>query len=209
MVRNNDLYPKRFERFRKFHHNLLQREYPLRHEEQGVITWYPETGIEFLTLNTAWEIDKAFPDRATIHGEALNKALMESRKHKAALRIVVWHHAVWANRQIANQEQIEHLVKAGFRLCLHGDIHEEAAQAVPFLDQGRRLQVLGAGSFGSRHEGLPDGTPRLYSLLEIDEEFTRVRVRMRSQRRADGAFDTFAVFGDEAESRRGWFDVQL
>lgn len=210
LVRNNDEYPKRFERFRKLHHNLLQREYPLRHEEQAVITWYPETGIEFLTLNTAWQIDKAFPDRASIHGPALNRALLEARKNDARLRIVIWHHAVWANRQIANREQIEHLLKAGYRLCLHGDIHEEDAQVVNHLDAAqRRLYVIGAGSFSSRGAGLPEGTPRLYSLLEIDQDFKKVRVRMRAQRRADAGFAPHAVFGTDDETRRGWYDIKL
>lgn len=208
LVRNNDEYPKRFERFRKLHHNLLQREYPLRHEEQAVITWYPETGIEFLTLNTAWQIDKAFPDRASIHAQALNRALLQSHKNDAKLRIVVWHHAVWAHRQIANPEQIEHLVKTGYRLCLHGDIHEEAAQMLNHLDSAsRRLHVIGAGSFSSSAAGLPEATPRLYSLLEIDPEFKKVRVRMRAQRRA--AFEPYARFGADTDRRRGWYDIKL
>ena len=124
LVRINEVFPTRFDRFRKFHHNLLQREYPLQHEEQGVVVFYPETGIEFLTLNTAWDIDKR-SNRISIQADALSRGLLQSRNNRAGLRIVVWHHAVWNSRQIANPDQVARLIKAGYRICLHGDVHTD------------------------------------------------------------------------------------
>jgi WD40 repeat protein/predicted MPP superfamily phosphohydrolase len=193
LVRNRAEYPKRFESFRKMYHNLVQRPYPLAHVDQGVVIWYPESEIEFLTLNSAWEIDSKFPDRATINLDALGKAILESKKHPAKLRIVVWHHPVRAERQISNQQVISNLIQAGYRLCLHGDIHRETAEIIGQLDPKNRLHVAGTGSLGQGGEG----TPRLYNLLEVDRQFKSVQVRMRAQRQVGGAFGPHAVVPTE------------
>jgi hypothetical protein len=89
---------------------------------------------------------------------------------------------LWAERQIANLQVISNLAKSGYRLYLHGDIHEETSLSVP-----KGLHAIGTGSLGQGGEG----TPRLYGLIEVDRDFKRVMLRRRGQRKAGGAFGPF------------------
>ena len=126
------------------------------------------------------------------------------------LRIVVWHHAVSGNRQIVNPENIKRLSKAGYRICLHGDVHEERNDLLNHLDAQRSFHVVGVGSFSSADPGLPYATPRLYNLLEIDRKFDRIHVRSRAQRNIDADFEPFAIYpGRDADVRRGDYWINL
>ena len=53
-VRHPENFPKRFERFSDgFFHPLLHKDYSLSYAEQGISYLFPDTGIQFLTLNSA------------------------------------------------------------------------------------------------------------------------------------------------------------
>jgi hypothetical protein len=93
LIRNETEYPKRFDLFRKCYKGLKQADYPEPHELQGLVIPYEETGIEFLTLNSAWAIDRFHPERISINSQALAKALLD-KKPKMKLGIAVWHHAM-------------------------------------------------------------------------------------------------------------------
>lgn len=198
LIRQETEYPKRFERFRSFYKSLTQEDYPEPHEEQGMVMSYPDDGIEFLTLNTAWQIDRFHPERIGVHSGALSKALMKV-KPDMKLRLVVWHHAVSGNRQVANQENIQRLTQAGYRLLLHGDVHEERSGLMNHLDHEKRLHVVGTGAYSSPDSGLVAATPRLYNLLEVERDFSTIRVRSRAQRQIDGAFAPFAIYPQEGD----------
>ena len=58
LVRDEDTYPARFENFRKFYHELTQELYPLQAAAQGMAFLFPEPRLQFLALNSAWEIDE-------------------------------------------------------------------------------------------------------------------------------------------------------
>jgi predicted MPP superfamily phosphohydrolase len=211
LLRNESEYPKRFNRFRACYKALTQSDYPLDHRDQGVIIPFPEDGLEFLTLNSAWEIDRFHASRVSINGAALSKALMQSRSD-ARLRIVAWHHAVYGSRPVANPEVFERLVAKGYRLCLHGDVHEERNDSINHVDPNRTLYVVGTGSFSSPAGELPSATPRLYNIIEVERDFRRVHIRARAQRRVDGAFTPHAVYGagSDPDLRRGdyWISIQ-
>jgi hypothetical protein len=210
LIRKKVEYPKRFDLFRSFYKGLTQEDYPDLHADQGLLMLYPEDGIEFLTLNSAWEIDRFNPGRISINGDALSKALLRTAP-QAKLRIVAWHHAVAGNRKVANPEAIERLTNAGYRLCLHGDVHEERNDLLNHLDADRSFHVAGAGSFSSRDSNLPYATPRLYNLFEIDRGLGRVHVRARAQRRFDGAFEAYAIYpgGEDPDVRRSDYWITL
>ncbi|MBP85782.1 MAG: hypothetical protein CMJ64_03550 [Planctomycetaceae bacterium] len=58
-VRHPDNFPRRFESFsNSFYHPLRQELYPLAYADQGVSYLFDDTGMQFLTLNSAWEIDQ-------------------------------------------------------------------------------------------------------------------------------------------------------
>jgi len=209
LLRDDAVYPTRFELFRKCYHQLKQAEYPLRLEEQVVLVPFPETGIEFLLLNSAWEIDKFYPKRAGIHPEALAKALLNAGSPNGRLRIAVWHHAVTGNDKIRDESYVGNLVKAGFRLCLHGDVHEPRAALMNHLDPGKTLHVVGAGSFAAKAEDRPESVPRMYNLLEVERDLGRVRVSVRKQDRKNEAFGPFPVRQTAPGTMVDWYDINL
>ena len=204
LIRNEREYPRRFELFRHCYKGITQEDYPEAPELQGMVIPYADDGIEFLTLNTAWQIDRFHPERISIHPDALSKALLKSAVGMK-LRIVVWHHAVYGGRQVANLENIERLIQAGYRVCLHGDLHMERDNLLNHLDSKRSLHVIGTGTYASL-DGL-----RQYNLLEIDRDFRGIRVRSRAQRKLDGPFEPHAVYpdSDDPDVRRGdyWIDL--
>ncbi len=210
LVRDEEEYPKRFDLFRRCYKGLTQADYPLRHELQGIVMPYPDHGIEFLTLNSAWHIDRFHKERISINGDALAKALLKTDP-TMKLRIAVWHHAVTGSRKVANPENIDRLIKKGYRLCLHGDVHEERNDLLNHLDSARSLHVVGAGSFSAPDSGLPPSTGRLYNVLEIGRDFRRIHVRSRAQRKIDGPFEAYAIYpaGDDPDMRRGDYWITL
>lgn len=104
-VRHPENFPKRFEQFSNgFLHPLLQKDYPLSYADQGISYLFPYAGIQFLTLNSAWQIDKYGRKKAGIHPDAvagvianadeeLKRAVKRGdlKKPQAPLRIGVWH----------------------------------------------------------------------------------------------------------------------
>ena len=66
-VRHPENFPKRFLRFSDgFFHPLVHNDYPLSYTGQGIAYLFPDTGVQFLTLNSAWEIDKHGRKKASI-----------------------------------------------------------------------------------------------------------------------------------------------
>ena len=148
LVRNEAQYPQRFLNFGKFYHSLVQQPYPLQADEQGWSFLFPDVRLQFLALNSAWEIDEFFKERSSINDGALASVLLKADEQiKAAqnggalakdamiLRLAVWHHPVTGNEKIVHDTFLERLRKADFRLCLHGHVHEERADLVGYGSQ--------------------------------------------------------------------------
>ena len=71
-VRHPGNFPKRFQQFSNgFFHPLFQKDYPLSYADQGISYLFPDTGIQFLTLNSAWEIDENGRKKVGIHPDAV------------------------------------------------------------------------------------------------------------------------------------------
>jgi small GTP-binding protein len=195
-------YCLRLESFSKaFFHKILQVPYPNDEERQGLVFLFPETGVQFLTLNSCWEIDNFNRKRASVHPSAVAHAIMTAdRQVKEAiamgrladdapiLRIGVWHHAVQHPEMMRDPTFMENLQKAGVQLALHGDVHEINRDQFHYWDP-RRIHVAGAGSFGSPAAGRPESTPRLYNLIAIDRTLGSARVHTRRQRTPDAPWE--------------------
>jgi hypothetical protein len=138
LLRINEKYPSRFENFGKFYHSLVQQPYPLKAEEQGLSFLFPDTHLQFLGLNSAWEIDEFFRERSSILSSTLAATLLKAdeqlkqaqdagtlTKDASLLRIAVWHHPITGNEKIVSDAFLGRLRQADVRLCLHGHIHEE------------------------------------------------------------------------------------
>lgn len=220
LIRNEERYTSRFENFAKFYHSLLQHQYPLKPEEQCLPYFYADTRIQFIGMNSAWEIDEFFPKRSSINEGALARGLIKAdeqikraksegrlRKDAAVLRIAAWHHPVSGNEKIIDDAFLDRLRKADVQLCLHGHVHEDRADVINYL-HSRRIHITGAGSFGAPAYARPESVPRLYNVLEIARDHRQIRVYTRCLRRDGGAWESWAIWpGSNANEPRAYYDL--
>lgn len=199
LIRDEKYYPNRFENFsHDFYHPLVQKDYPLAFDHQCLSILFEQTGIQFITLNSSWQIDEYFQKRSGIHPSALARGLKQANediskaknegiltKDGSVLRIGVWHHPVTGNEKIVDDAFVEQLRKVGVSLCLHGHVHEDRIDLIGYQDP-RKVYVAGAGSFGALAEDRPESIPRLYNLLEIGRNLKSIRVNTRCKPKSGG-----------------------
>ncbi|MYG40473.1 MAG: hypothetical protein F4201_06640 [Nitrospira sp. SB0677_bin_15] len=100
------------------------------------------------------------------------------------LRMAVWHHSIEGSpyrTDYMDVDVVRGMIGRGFRLGLHG--HQHRAQVTPqkiCLPDRETMAVVSAGSLCAGVEELPMGTPCQYNVLEIAEDFCRVRVHVRA-----------------------------
>nr|WP_240486774.1 metallophosphoesterase [Hyalangium minutum] len=223
-LRDEAKYPERFKNFSQhFYHPLMQRPYPLASEEQCLSFFFSESRIQFLAMNSAWEIDEYFTERSSISERALSRGLEaahlelagarkrgELQEDAQVLRIAVWHHPITGNEKIQADSFMGRLLQADIRACLHGHVHEDRADLVNYLHPGRRLHVVGAGSFGAPTHHRPESVPRLFNLLEVQRDLKRMRVHTRCLRKQGGAWEGWAVWpGERPGEKRTYYEVTL
>ncbi|TQF09152.1 hypothetical protein FJV41_46130 [Myxococcus llanfairpwllgwyngyllgogerychwyrndrobwllllantysiliogogogochensis] len=223
-IREETKYAERFRNFSQhFYHPLLQKEYPLSAEQQCLPFLFPETRLQFLSMNSAWEIDEYFKERSSISEHALSRGLAEADSQLAdarkagtlaagakVLRLGVWHHPITGNEKIQSDAFMGRLQQADVRICMHGHVHEDRADLVGYLNPTRRIHVMGAGSFGAPTAERPESVPRLYNLLEVNRDLGGFRVNTRSMPRQGGAWRGHAIWrGPERAVMRTFYDVSL
>jgi len=125
LVRDDSMYQKRFDLFStQFYKKVYSgKDYPLDYAEQVTILERPEDNMLFLTLNTCWQIDHHFQQRAEINMDAMSRALdqLQDEKYDNWLKIAVWHHPV-TGKEMMNDEFLELLSVHKFQICMHGHI---------------------------------------------------------------------------------------
>lgn len=100
------------------------------------------------------------------------------------LRMAVWHHSIEGppyRTDYMDIEIVRGMIGRGFRLGLYG--HQHKAQVVPhqvWMPDQERMAVVSAGSLCAGAYDLPTGTFRQYNVLEIAEDFSSVRIHVRS-----------------------------
>src|SRR5262249_46586086 len=127
-------------------------------------------------------------ERAAIHPVALSRALDRVRAQPAYrhfLKIAVWHHPIESpfEDRIKDHGFLERLAAAGFRIALHGHLHK-AQNALYRYDRspgGRRLEIVGAGTFGAPVREWVPGYPLQYQLLRIEGDTLTVETRRREE----------------------------
>ncbi len=223
-VPDQDSYPKRLKRFSDafFHKVLPAQPYPLEPAKQGMSYLFDDTRIQFLTLNSAWQIDQFNRKRSGLHPDAVSNAIAEAEKHIAdaversamkksqeVLRLCVWHHSIKHPEAMRSTDAVELLQAAGVRLCLHGDVHELNRDQFRYWAKNK-MDVVGAGSFGSPAEGRPESTPRLYNLLQIQPDHSSIRVHTRARPRPEGPWEGFYEWDDpDGDGRVPYYDIDL
>jgi hypothetical protein len=184
---------------------------------------FDSTRIQFLTINSAWEIDEYFQNRSSVNLSALanglskantqiEKAKAEGRidKDDSVLRIAVWHHPVTGSEKIERDAFLDQLRQEGFKLCLHGHVHEDRADVVGYLHPTRKIHIAGAGTFGATATKRPESMPKLYNLIEVWRDHSKIRNNTRCMRKEGGAWDGWAVWpGEKATERKTYYEIKL
>ena len=187
-VRDEAKYQQRFAHFSEFYQAIKTQAYPLDYDQQAIIDHFPDQNLLILGLNSAWELDHHFRARASIHSGALSNALTEIRRnpdYRNCLKIAVWHHALNSagSDRITDQGFMEQLAVAGFRFFLHGHIHKAETSLFRYdlSLTGRKLDQIGAGTFGAPTRELIPGYPWQYNLLKINDNQLTVYTRRREE----------------------------
>lgn len=203
LVRKDCSYADRFDRFAAVHKQFTGRDYDLNDPEKQVSVVVSEKHrLQFLCLNSAWEIDQFRPKRASIHSGALDSGLKSLRLRPGYLGVAVWHHAITGNDKILNDRFLGRLCQSGVRLCLHGDVHELRPDVVSPYDPNR-IHVVGTGAFGAGPADRPASTPRMYNLIEISDDRKHASVSTRQQSQPGMPFQAYATW-----SKPGQRDVR-
>jgi small GTP-binding protein len=213
LVRNENWESGRFRAFSKhFYHPLMQRPYPERVSEQCEVLTFPQDGLQFIGLNSAWNLDEYFPSRTGINEAALSRALERADLEKTSYpirRIVVLHHPVSGNEKIPDDAFVSRLAQAGVGMCLHGHIHEERADILGNWSPHGRVVSVGAGTFGAVAKDRPESTPCLYNVVELTRLGSTVQVNTRCRRRDGGAWEGWAVWpSKDPQQRATFFEVE-
>jgi 3',5'-cyclic AMP phosphodiesterase CpdA len=191
-VRDDGAYRRRFQPFAELYRAIKGVDYPPAYEDQGLIDNLADLGICILGLNTAWESDHHFRDRASIHPEALANALLELGAPSAGqLRIAVFHHPLHSGEdsRIRDAAFLQQLAVHGFQLVLHGHVHKADAELYRYerAERGRRIEVVAAGTFGAPTRAWVPGYPLEYNLLLVAPD--KVTVETRCRREINGAWE--------------------
>lgn len=194
LVRKTGSYADRFRLFADVYKKFTGSDYDLTDPgRQFCIMISDAHRLQFLGLNSAWKIDQFRPKRATINDDALDEGLKKLRQKQGYLGIAVWHHAITGNDKIPDDAFLGRLSRFGVRLCLHGDVHELRPDIVsPYSEIP--IHVVGVGSFGAGPSDRPESTPRMYNLIEINEDHTQASVSTRQQPRPGLPFRAYATW---------------
>lgn len=187
-VRDDTAYARRFAFFADFYQRLTRQPYPELYREQATLHHFPAHRLLVVGLNSAWQIDHHFKTRAGIHPDAVNDALNRIRRERLyddCLKVAVWHHPLSsaAEDRIVDHGFIERLAAAGFRIGLHGHIHKSENSLFRYdqAPDGRRTEIISAGTFGAPIREWVPGYPLQYNLLLVHQDRVVVETRRREE----------------------------
>jgi len=190
-VREDEAYCRRFQPFAALYRAIKGVDYPLAYEEQGTIDDLSDLGICILGLNSAWEIDHHFGDRASIHPGALANALLRlGTPSTEQLRIAVFHHPIHSGEEsrLRDEAFLQQLAVHGFRVVLHGHVHMAGGELYRYGRGAgsRKIEIVAAGTFGAPTKQWVPGYPLQYNLLLVGPD--RITVETRCRREVNGAW---------------------
>ncbi|NJK27349.1 MAG: metallophosphoesterase, partial [Coleofasciculaceae cyanobacterium SM2_3_26] len=71
-----EVYKHRFQHFSEFYQTVKDAPYSLEYHQQFTLDHFPNHDVLMLGLNSAWQLDHHYTDRAHIHPSALTNALL-------------------------------------------------------------------------------------------------------------------------------------
>lgn len=214
-ILDQNLYQQRLRAYAVFFEGALGRSFSLDPAEQYEIVRWPTLRTLVLSLSSVGELDHIRPSRATINDLALSRALDEIRQdteiEEFATKIAVFHHPLNSDGEdrILDHGFLERLADAGFTLVLHGHVHKSDNTLFRYDRQvgGRRIEIVGAGTFGARAAELRTAIPWQYNILRFEPDRT-VRVETRRREARNGPWKPDARWLHGADSR-AWYTLDL
>jgi WD40 repeat protein len=178
---NETQYKERFACYAANFYKKIYRDQGLQldYADQSVLLEREDDQIIFLGLNSAWQIDHHFTSRSSINKEALNRALdrLKDSKYEGWLKIAVFHHAFIGIDKM-DDSFLHLLAMNGFKLCLHGYIHQSDASLHSY-DPVRKIHIFGSGSLESPTNVAQFGNHLQYNLLNFDPVTGEVIIKTR------------------------------
>jgi formylglycine-generating enzyme required for sulfatase activity/predicted phosphodiesterase len=202
-VQDPATHPLRFQYFSDFYKEIKGEAYPFAYKDQATVHHLMDPNLLVVGLNSAWQLDQYFKARASIGAQAVAKALGDIRGNKAyahCRKFAVWHHPLYSGDEdrIKDHGFMQQLAKAGFCVCCHGHIHQAGTDQYRYdvTEEGRKIHIVGAGTFGAPVEEWTAGHPLQYNLLKIAGDTLTVETRCR--RELNGAWRPDAIWGQGA-----------
>lgn len=202
ILADEEQYKTRFRDFGEFHKAATKTAYQLEYARQAPIAILPGAKLVIAGFNSAWQIDHHFrgtEGRASINPHAVShvlNVLRERKETRGFLKIAVWHHPVESpfEDRITDHGFLERLVQAGFCVGLHGHLHKSVSS--PFVYEhgpdGRKMHIIGAGTFGAPTKEMTPGVPLQYHLLTGRGGELEIATRKRPE--PNGAWEPDAVW---------------
>lgn len=199
-VLDEELYKRRFQDFSTFYQNIKSEPYPLEYDEQGIIYHIQEQNLLILGLNSAWQVDHHYISRACIHPDAVSNALTRIRQNPEiygnCFKFAVWHHPLASSGEdrITDLGFMQRLSQAGFCIAFHGHIHksETGLYCYDHSSDGRKINIIFAGTFGAPVREWVPGYPLQYNLLKLEDSELTVETRYR--RELNGSWKPDAIW---------------
>lgn len=211
LLRDDGLYRQRFANFNAHFYRRVYtgQDYSPDYADQALIAERPEDHILFLGLNSCWQIDHHFRDRAGIHMPALAASLdhLQGGAYDGWLKIAVWHHPVTGPEMMKDVGFLEQLAVHRFQVCFHGHIHE-AIEGYHKYDDRRGVCIIGAGTFGAPAREQVTGIPLQYNLLTFDPQTGEMTVQTRKKEKPNGAWSADARWGDKNDPK-SWYRFRV
>jgi uncharacterized protein YjbI with pentapeptide repeats/calcineurin-like phosphoesterase family protein len=206
----SNLCNTRFSAYSHFHEEVTGSPYPTEFDKQFTIHLIPTHNLLVVGFNSAWHTDKRNPKRIGINMGAVAACLNYLREkrngYKSYRKFAIWHHPVSNSVQegLDDLAFLQLLAQAGFEVILHGHVHKAEVDEYRYdhAIDGRKLRIVGAGTFGAPTREWVPGYPLEYHLLTIGQD--QVRVTTRCKREVNGAWQPDARWlagaGNEARS---------
>ncbi len=198
-IRDQEGYNARFAHFSTFYGDIKNPPYPTDSQQQGVLHHFPEMNLLVLGLNSVWQADHHFKSRASIHDGSLAAVLNEIRDNETyedCLKFAVWHHPLDSQDpdRITDHGFMERLAQSGFSVVLHGHLHKASASQYRYdmSAGGRKIDIIGAGTFGALTRDWQPGYPLQYNLLKLEGE--KLIVETRCRREINGTWKPDAIW---------------
>lgn len=193
-------YKQRFKYFSEFYENVIGRPYPQQYRLQYELRHFPEQNLLILGLNSAWKLNHAptYSTCASINSDALTNAINEITENPAyknsRLKIAVWHHPLYSpfEDRIKEHDFMQRLAQNGFRLALHGHIHQAGTDDYRYR-RGSQIDIIAAGTFGAPVRAWVPGYPLQYNLLKLQGNklttYTRKRIQLNGAWQPDAMWE--------------------